>query len=142
MRIIIAGSRNMNQDLARCAIWDCYQDIVVDGHTEGHIILSGCYGNVDREGIHFAEQNNYPCRKYPADWDKHGKAAGPIRNREMAAGADVLILIWDGTSKGSANMREEAITAGLDIYETVIQERFWNRGTLAAVNRKPTKNDD
>lgn len=48
-----------------------------------------------------------PVANFPADWDKHGLAAGPIRNGEMADYADGLIVfIWDG-SRCSANMLEQ-----------------------------------
>jgi hypothetical protein len=48
-----------------------------------------------------------PVKDFPADWSTHGKAAGPIRNGEMADYADGLIIfIWDG-SRGSANMLEQ-----------------------------------
>ena len=36
----------------------------------------------------------------------HDKAAGPIRNRQMAEYADYLIAFWDGESRGTRNMIE------------------------------------
>lgn len=37
----------------------------------------------------------------PADWDRYGNAAGPIRNRKMAEVADALVAVWDGRSPGT-----------------------------------------
>lgn len=39
-----------------------------------------------------------------ADWDKHGKKAGPMRNEKVAEIADYLLLIWDGQSPGSTDV--------------------------------------
>jgi len=44
-----------------------------------------------------------------ADWDKHGKAAGPIRNGEMVASVagvphKFAVGVWDGKSRGTADM--------------------------------------
>ncbi len=54
-------------------------------------------------------------RELPAQWSKHWRAAGPIRNRDMAAYADALFLMWDGESRGSKNMLEVAEAAGLKV---------------------------
>ena len=52
---------------------------------------------------------------HPADWHRHGRAAGPIRNAEMAAEADALIAFWDGQSRGTANMIKIAKDKGLQV---------------------------
>lgn len=52
---------------------------------------------------------------FPADWNKHGKAAGPILNAEMAEVADALIAFWDGKSRGTANMIQLAKDKGLKV---------------------------
>jgi hypothetical protein len=54
---------------------------------------------------------------FSADWDKLGKRAGVLRNEDMAKKADALVLIWDGESRGSANMLETARRYHLKIYE-------------------------
>jgi len=54
------------------------------------------------------------------NWEKFHKMAGPLRNRDMAENADALILIWDGKSRGSRSMLNEAKKAKIDIYEILI----------------------
>ena len=34
--------------------------------------------------------------RFDTDWNKHGRAAGPIRNKQMAEYGDALLIIWDG----------------------------------------------
>lgn len=52
---------------------------------------------------------------WPANWKKHGKAAGPLRNKEMLVPrdlprADVLVVFPGG--RGTANCVEQARKAG------------------------------
>jgi len=59
--------------------------------------------------------------EFPADWDTHGRAAGPIRNKQMAEYGDALLLIWDGESRGSANMKSNMKKLGKPVYEIIIK---------------------
>jgi hypothetical protein len=53
---------------------------------------------------------------YAADWEQHGKAAGPIRNREMAqAGADLCLAFPLGESRGTWNCVNECKKAGIPV---------------------------
>lgn len=76
-------------------------------------------GNPDIFGAWWAILNDVPVDYYPADWEKYGKSAGPIRNSEMANHADALILIWDGSSRGSRDMKMKA--KGLKRYEEIVR---------------------
>lgn len=97
MKVIIAGSRSIESlGVVKKAIEDSGFDI-----TE---IVSGRAKGVDRLGEHYALVKNLPTKMFPADWDKHGKAAGPMRNREMADYADAAVIVWDGVSKGTKHM--------------------------------------
>lgn len=69
-------------------------------------IISGTARGVDSIAESIAVTKGYPTKLFPADWDKYGKPAGAIRNKQMAEYADVLIAIWDGQSKGTKNMIE------------------------------------
>ena len=58
----------------------------------------------DGLGEKLAAEMGWPVERYPADWQKHGKAAGPIRNRQMGKIADVGIGFWDNESSGTKDM--------------------------------------
>lgn len=68
------------------------------------------------------DSGNFPIKKFYPDWGKHGKAAGPIRNKQMAEYADALLLIWDGESKGSKNMKEEMLKLNKPVYEFIVKQ--------------------
>lgn len=67
-------------------------------------IVSGTAGGADRLGEAYAYSQGFSVKRFPADWDEHGKAAGVIRNAEMAEYADAAIIFWNGVSKGTKNM--------------------------------------
>jgi hypothetical protein len=67
-------------------------------------VVSGCASGADLAGERWAKERGVWIERFPADWNKHGKGAGPIRNRAMAVYADVGLAFWNGSSSGTANM--------------------------------------
>lgn len=94
---IVAGSR-------------CVTDYnVVVGAIEAsqwklYCVVSGAARGVDRLGERYAAERGLHLTRFPAQWDLYGRSAGMRRNTEMAAYADALIAVWDGVSRGTANM--------------------------------------
>lgn len=117
MKLIIAGSRNLYPSFQ--FILNCVSMLNINKITE--VVSGGCEG-VDREGEHFASHMKLLIKKFSADWDKWGKSAGPRRNKQMAQYGDALLLIWDGNSRGSASMKEQAINYKLPIYEIILKK--------------------
>ena len=99
MKVIIAGGRNFNDYENLCQICDK----ALSKQTEIEIV-SGTAKGADKLGEKYANENGYPIKQFPADWDKYGKSAGYKRNEEMAKYADALIAFWDGKSKGTKHM--------------------------------------
>lgn len=64
---------------------------------------------VDGLGERYAEERGYEVTPFPAQWGIYGKAAGPIRNGEMAGVATHAVLFWDGESRGTQDMYEKAL---------------------------------
>ena len=110
MRVIIAGSRNYSnyQELVS------FCDQVLSG-TESIEIVSGTARGADSMGEKYANEREYKIARFPADWNKYGKSAGYVRNKEMADYADGLIAFWDGQSKGTLHMINLAKERGLNI---------------------------
>lgn len=79
-----------------------------------HIISGGCRG-ADTLGERFARDNGFDLSVFYAEWDKYGKAAGPMRNRKMAEHADVCILFPGGA--GTRSMLKCAKECNLHIEE-------------------------
>lgn len=99
MRVIIAGGRDFsNYKLLRQAC-----DYMLS-KAESIEIVSGTAGGADQLGEKYASERGYSIRRFPADWEKFGRAAGFKRNSEMSNYADCLIAFWDGESKGTRHM--------------------------------------
>lgn len=114
MKVIIAGSRTIEPPEA------FLNDIIKQSGFDVREVVSGaCPKGIDRAGEEWADRRRIHVERFPARWDRHGNAAGPLRNRDMAKYADALILIWDGQSKGSASMLREAEREGLQIFEVI-----------------------
>ena len=112
-RVIIAGSRGFTAFADLCAYCD---KVLARKAQEGQIVvLSGHCRGVDLMGEAYAKTKGYTVEVHPADWQRYGLAAGPKRNKEMAAAAHALIAIWDGKSRGTKNMIDEARAAGLPV---------------------------
>ena len=113
MRVVIAGSRRIPPRISYPLIVDAVQkfETTHGGITE---VVSGAEPTgVDRQGETWAEANVVPCRQFPFVQGR-GRAGGPIRNSEMAAYAEGLILVCqlgaDGrpATPGSADMLKKA----------------------------------
>lgn len=113
MKVIIAGGRDVY--LPRIL----EMAIAVSGFEITEVVCGKARG-MDTCGDDWAYANKVPVKYFPANWEMHGKAAGHIRNLQMAMYADALILIWDGKSKGSANMLQNAKTEGLKIFSVIV----------------------
>ena len=108
-RLIIAGGR----DFANYELLCEYVDFKLSRKQEEIQIISGGARGADALGERYAAERGYLLRRFPADWKQYGRAAGVRRNKEMAQNADALIACWDGISRGTKNMIEEATAAGI-----------------------------
>lgn len=120
MKLIIAGSRTINLSIGDFDEYFYRFDLSVD--PDNMEIVSGCAKGVDSSGEYYAKECSLPIHKFPADWDKYGKGAGHIRNKQMAEYADALLLIWDGESRGSANMKATMLKLNKPVYEVIIKK--------------------
>lgn len=109
MKVVIAGSRSITDyALVERAVEESGFDVTV--------VLSGTANGVDKLGERWAQEHDIPTERFPAEWDKYGRSAGPIRNKQMVEYADGLIAVWDGESRGTANIMNLATDAGLPIH--------------------------
>lgn len=109
-KVIIAGSRDFNNFSKLKSVCDFLLK-----NFEKVTIVSGGAKGADSLGEEYAKLKGFKLKVYKADWKKYGKGAGIIRNKEMAKNADMLIVFWDGKSKGTANMISLAEEANLQV---------------------------
>jgi len=77
-------------------------------------IVSGGARGADAFGEKLAKNVGMQLKVFPANWEKYGRGAGHIRNKEMAKYAEILIALPGG--RGTANMIETALDEFLNVY--------------------------
>lgn len=105
---IVAGSRTFQNYPLLCAELDKIReqiDEVVCGEARG----------ADTLGRTYAYDNDIKIASFPANWEQYGKAAGFVRNDQMAAYADKAIIFWDGKSIGSKDMIDKMEKLGKEV---------------------------
>lgn len=110
MKLIIAGGRDYHLTTRDIRIID---KIHINMKVS-EVVSGGCKG-VDIDGEQWATDNSVSIKRFVADWDTHGKYAGPRRNKQMAEYADALVVFPGG--KGTRNMYDEANKLSLTIFD-------------------------
>lgn len=112
MKVLVCGSRHFNDFEKLCDVLDA-----MDAHCEITEIIEGGARGADRLAVRWANDLRIPVREFPADWDKHGKAAGPIRNSQMLREGmpDMVVAFLAPNSRGTAHMISIAEKAGVPV---------------------------
>lgn len=130
LRILVTGSRTWTD--ANAVGEALYAAINDSGADEITIVHGACPRGADQLAAEFRESEAawfdnasrvLAEERHPAEWDRHGKRAGFIRNQAMAdLGADIcLAFIVDG-SRGAAHCAARAELAGISV-------RYFRRST-------------
>lgn len=115
MRVLVCGSRHLNDyELVKSKLLELHCTTKENGKHKIDCIISGHARGADSLGERFAKEYNIPLEIYPADWDKYGKAAGPIRNAQMLKeGRPGLVVAFVApNSRGTQNMINQSMDAG------------------------------
>lgn len=107
LKVAIVGSRD----------WKYHKEVekAVLSLPRGSVVVSGGARGVDTYAENFARKHGYEVEIYPADWDRHGKSAGYIRNKDIVAAADRLIAFQQNQSRGTQNSIDLAMKRGIPV---------------------------
>ena len=106
MRVLVCGGRGFNDNAEVDRVLSAIQ-----GATD--VIISGMAAGADFLAAQWAQAHNIELLQFPANWHKHGKAAGPIRNQQMIdEGKPTIVIAFPG-GRGTADMVERAKKAGI-----------------------------
>lgn len=124
MRVLVCGGRHFaDKDLMAEVLFQNFYagDILIHGDARGADRMSRDYV---RSTYGDACQYGTKIEAYPADWNTHGKAAGPIRNKQMLTEGkpDLVIAFLAPNSRGTKNMIEQATKAGVPVKVINIDE--------------------
>lgn len=93
MKIAIVGTRNLTiNDISKYLPTEC---------TE---IVSGGAKGIDKCATDFAVKKGLKLVEFLPRYEKYGRGAPIIRNRQIVDYADKVIAFWDGKSKGTLSV--------------------------------------
>lgn len=114
IRIAVTGGRaHTPSPVEMDSFWRIWRGLATEGHPIE--LLHGDARGVDRYVAQQARQRGIKVRAFPADWNKHGKAAGPLRNRQMLQQAHALIAFLQESGPGTASAIRIAEDLGITI---------------------------
>lgn len=111
MKVLVCGGRDFN-DAMTLGSW-------LGGIHKNNgpitLLIEGGARGADFMAKEFAKWMGIPVKTFEADWNRHGKRAGPLRNKQMLEeGKPDLVVAFEG-GKGTANMVEQAKAAGVKV---------------------------
>lgn len=116
LRILITGSRTWTDTQAiDYAISHALAD-----HDRPAVVVTGGARGADELAATLAPTYgpDVTCERWPADWNRHGKAAGAIRDQEMVdAGAHVCLAFPLGEARGTRDCMRRAEAAGIRVID-------------------------
>ena len=114
MNVIVFGGRDFEDEEFAFRWLDAFNE--VSGIS---LVISGKSRGADKLGENWASLRGIELAEYPADWKKHGKKAGMIRNQQMIdetpGGVDLVVAFPGG--RGTADMIRRAKKAGVEVIE-------------------------
>ena len=108
-RVIVCGSRSF----ADFALLRSTLDVLLSRRLPDVVILSGGARGADQLAERYAALRGLTVERFPAQWERFGRSAGYIRNRQMAQCADAIVAFWDGCSRGTQHMISLASKLGI-----------------------------
>ena len=109
MRVLVCGSRDWTDEVVvERALNGLNLSVLIHGAARGADMLAN---DIVSRWVEAAIDS------YPANWKKHGKAAGPIRNQQMLdeGKPDLVLAFWKNKSRGTADMIRRARKAGVAV---------------------------
>ena len=110
-RVLICGDRDWRDYIAIANL--------IMGFPKGTVIIQGMCRGADFMARHAGIKYGFEVEDYPADWDKYGRAAGPIRNKRMLdEGKPDIVYAFHtniSESKGTKDMIRKAEQRGIEV---------------------------
>jgi hypothetical protein len=117
IRILVTGGRDYTDRAAVArSLGHLGAHFIFGARPEEIVLVHGACAGADTLAAEEAVKLGWRTESHPADWDTHGNAAGPIRNKEMVSlGAHYLIAFPGGS--GTAHCRRLALNAHIPIID-------------------------
>lgn len=111
MKVIVCGGRQFDDFRKISLVLDTQHE-----ETPFSVLIHGDALGADRTAAKWARARRVPTQAFPANWERDGIKAGPIRNSQMLAQRPDLVIAFPG-GKGTADMVRKAKAAGVAVTE-------------------------
>lgn len=108
MRLLVCGGRTYSDRATLFAALD-----EIHAKTPVDVLIHGGASGADCLAMTWAVARGVWFEEYVAEWNKHGKAAGPIRNQRMLDEGKPDLLVSFTGGKGTLDMVTRAKKAGV-----------------------------
>lgn len=101
MKLAVIGSRNLT-------------NIILDQYVSGEVkeIVSGGAVGVDSCAAEYAKKMGLKLTEFLPQYERYGRAAPIVRNKEIVDYADKIVVFWNGSSKGTLSVIKYAERIG------------------------------
>ena len=113
MIVLVCGGRNFHEK----QLFNRFMDNYHWDNDITKIVHGNCPTGADQMADQWAAVNRIPSQAYNADWEKHGKAGGAIRNRQMLDEETPDVVIAFPGNVGTADMVKYARSKGVEVIE-------------------------
>lgn len=109
MRVLVTGSRTFTNTKLM------YNALSSIQNSDVTLVHGGCRG-ADKIAENIGKELGFKIEEHLANWDKHGKSAGPIRNIEMLnSGIDLVLAFPIGESRGTRDCIKKAVNKSIPV---------------------------
>jgi hypothetical protein len=106
MKLLVCGGRDF---AGQTELW-----AALDALSPKEVCQGGARGADELAGL-WAAERGVPCSVFKADWETHGKAAGPIRNAEMLKAFKPTLVLATPGGRGTDDMVRRSRKAGVPV---------------------------
>lgn len=101
-KLLVCGSRSITDS---AWIFSQIEQYISEKNLEmsSLVIIEGGAKGVDSVAGNWAQSHGVTVEVHNADWARYDRGAGIRRNEEMVAAADFVLVLWDGSSRGTKN---------------------------------------
>jgi hypothetical protein len=103
-KVLICGDRNWTNSVA-------IENFINKYLPKDIIIVTGNARGADYWAEQYCKMNKIENKSIPANWKKYGRAAGPIRNREMLNEKPILVVAFHSDIKNSLGTKDTVTEA-------------------------------
>jgi len=116
MRVLVCGGREYDD-------WQHLAETLYPLLTAHGVLIQGGAKGADFLARVFAKWRGVPVKEYRANWERHGKAAGGIRNQLMLDDAKPDLVVAFPGGRGTADMVRRAERAGVPVQKAYLAQQ-------------------